>query len=110
MSLGLRHVEKRKKARLSGFPTRSSVLKNALDILIYPLAIGGPLAMLPQVIQLYSERNASGLALPTWVLFLCFNAVWCMYGIVHKDRPIILTNMVLAALNFSVVAGILLFS
>ena len=109
MSLGLRHVEKRKKERLSGFPTRSSILKNALDILIYPIAIGGPLAMLPQVIQLYSERDASSLALPTWVLFVCFNIIWFVYGIVHKDRPIILTNMVLAALNFSVVAGILLF-
>jgi len=110
MSLGVRHLSKRKKARLSGFPTRTSVLKNALDILIYPIALAGPLALLPQVIKLYTTKDVAAFALPTWSLFVVFNAIWFLYGIVHKDMPIILTNIVLACLNFTIVLGILLYS
>lgn len=109
MSLGERHLMKRKRARASGFPTRMSVIKNALDILIYPIAIAGPIALLPQVIKLFTEHDAAGLALPTWALFGVLNCVWVLYGFVHQDRPIILTNTVLVFLNFAIVFGIVLY-
>ena len=109
MSLGVRHVTRRKKARLKGFPTRESVLKNALDILIYPVAIGAPLALLPQVIKLYTTQDPSGLALSTWLILALLNLVWLLYGRVHREHPIVLTNLMLGALNFAIVFGILLF-
>lgn len=111
MSLGVRHVARRQKKvrRAKGFPTRASVLKDALDILIYPVAIVGPLALLPQVIKLYTVQDASGFALSTWLILGLFNLVWLYYGVVHKERPIVATNIMLAFLNFSIVFGILLF-
>jgi uncharacterized protein with PQ loop repeat len=109
MSLGVRHVARRRKARLKGFPTRTSVLKNALDILIYPIAIVGPLALLPQVIKLYTVQDAAGFSLATWLILGLLNLVWLYYGFVHRERPIIITNFMLGALNFAMVFGILLF-
>ncbi|MBP9711120.1 MAG: hypothetical protein KBD50_02600 [Candidatus Pacebacteria bacterium] len=110
MSLGVRHVSKRRKARLAGLPTRSSVLKNALDLLIYPVAIAAPLALFPQVLQVYQTKDASSLALPTWLILGILNVVWMFYGVVHKERPIVLTNVMLALLNFAVVVGIVLYT
>jgi len=109
MSLGVRHVTRRRKARLKGFPTRTSVLKNALDVLIYPIAIVGPLALLPQVIKLYTVRAAEGFSLATWLILGLLNLIWLYYGFVHRERPIIITNLMLGGLNFAMVFGVLLF-
>ena len=99
MSLGLRHWSRRKKA---GY-------KHVLDILIYPAAIAGPLALLPQAVQLYTTHDASGLSLATWAVLVCLNLLWLLYGLVHREYPIVLTNAALAVLNFAVVWGILLY-
>ena len=109
MSLGVRHVARRRKARLKGFPTRTSVLKNALDILIYPIAFLAPLALLPQVLQLYSTRDVSSLSLPTWVALCLLNVIWLYYGFVHREKPIMVTNIMFGFLNFSIAVGVILF-
>lgn len=100
MSLGVRHVSKRRKA---GF-------KHGLDLLIYPVAIAAPLALLPQVIQVFKTQDASSLSLPTWLILGILNLVWLLYGFVHRDKPIMLTNAILAVLNFVIVAGIMLYA
>src|SRR3989338_7497972 len=107
MSLGVRHVSRRRKARLAGLPTRTSVIKTALDVIIYPVAIAAPLALLPQVIQVYKTQDVSSLSLPTWLILGILNIVWLLYGFVHRDKPIMLTNAILAVLNFVIVAAIL---
>ena len=111
MSLAVRNLARRReKARqLKGFPTRTSILKDALDILIYPIAIVGPIALLPQVIKLYITHDAAGLALSTWLILGLFNLVWLYYGFVHRERPIIITNLMLLTFNFTIVFGILIF-
>lgn len=43
-----------------------------------------------------------------WVLLSVFNILWVMYGIVHKDKPIIITHTLFTALDISIVAGVLL--
>jgi len=100
-------MSKRRKLRAKGFPTKTSVAKDALDILIYPIAIGAPLAMVPQVVIVYVTHDVAGLTLITWLLFGCFNLIWIFYGWVHRERPIMVTNVMLAILNFSLVVGIL---
>jgi len=109
MSLGVRHVARRRKARLSGFPTRASVLKNALDILIYPVAIAAPFALLPQVIKLYTTQDVTSLSLSTWAALGAINFIWLFYGYVHRERPIIITNCIFASFHLAIVVGILLF-
>src|SRR3989344_4113641 len=98
MSLGVRHVSRRRKTRLAGLPTRTSVIKTALDVIIYPVAIAAPLALLPQVIQVYKTQDVSSLSLPSWFIFGILNLAWLVYGWVHKERPIIITNIMLAVL------------
>lgn len=93
----------------AGFPTRASVLKDALDVLMYPVAIAAPLALLPQVWKLYATHDASSLSLPTWATFGILNLVWIAYARVHKETPVLVTNVMMALLNFAVAVGILLY-
>lgn len=100
MSLGVRHISRRRKAGL----------KHALDILIYPVAIAAPLALLPQVLHVYQTKDVGSLSFPTWFILGFLNLVWLVYGFVHKDKPIMLTNAMLAVLNFAIVVGIILYA
>ena len=111
MSLGVRHVAERrkKKIRRKGYAAHVAVLKESLDVLIYPIAVVGPLALLPQIFKLFLTQDASSLSLPTWLILALFNLAWLLYGLVHKESPIILTNIMLAMMNFAIVFGILAF-
>lgn len=109
MSLGIRHWSRRRKAKLKGFPTRESVMKNALDVLMYPVAIASPLAMVPQVLQIFVTRDASSLSLSTWAIFAALNVVWILYARVHRETPVLVTNVMMVILNSAVVVGIILY-
>jgi len=109
MSLGVRHISRRRKARAKSASVGASTLKRALDVLIYPIAVVGPLALLPQVIKLYTTQDSGSLSLPTWLILGLLNLTWLFYGLVHKEQPIVLTNLILVVLNFSIVFGILLY-
>lgn len=108
--LGLWHFRRRSSPPESGFPTKRSVAKIALDLLIYPAAIAAPLALLPQALALYETHDAAGLVLSTWVVLGLLNVLWLVYGWVHGERPIMLTNAALMVLNFAIALGVLLYA
>lgn len=97
---GFHHARARKRA---GLP------KKTIDWLIYPVAIGAPLALVPQVLQLYSTHSAAGLSCLTWSLLALLNFLWVLYGLAHRERPIIVTNLAFMLLDVAVVAGIFLY-
>jgi uncharacterized protein with PQ loop repeat len=101
MSLGFKHLRKRTK------PNKN--FNKGLDVVMYCVAIISPLAVLPQVYEVFSTKSAGSLSLPTWLTLACINLVWVFYGIYHHDKPITVTNVLVAIVDFSVVAGILLY-
>ena len=117
MSLGVRHIAERSKSgkqrrrRMSERvpERRTHRFKETLDLLIYPVAVAAPLALVPQVFQLYSTQDATGLALPTWILLGLVNGAWLLYGYVHREHPIVISSAAFVFLHFSIVYGILMF-
>jgi len=108
--LGFHHLRSRALATkgLEPFPARSS-WKRFLDHLMYGVGVLAPLALLPQVIQIYTTKNASGISLATWTLLTFFSVLWMLYGIAHKDKPIIIAHVLFAILNALVAVGALLY-
>jgi uncharacterized protein with PQ loop repeat len=104
MSLGLRHLGKRK-----GIQKKAGRFGSILDHAIYCAAIVSPFALLPQVLQLYQTQDASSLSLPTWLILGCMNCLWLTYGLYHHEVPITITNILLMVLNFATVVGIMLY-
>ncbi len=93
---------------LEPFPAKGA-FKKFLDYLMYVVGIFAPLALLPQIIQLYSTQSAAGLSIVTWVSVTCINGLWGLYGAVHKDRQIFYANFLMASFDLVIVAGILLY-
>ena len=107
---GFHHL--RARMRLSGglepFPAHGG-FKRLFDYLMYAVGIFAPLALLPQIHQLYATRNASGLSLVTWALICMVNALWAAYGLVHRDTQLFLANVLMMVFNLSILIAIWLY-
>jgi len=107
---GFRHIRARARIAkgLEPFPA-TSAWKRLLDYIMYGVGILAPLALVPQILQIYEAKSAKELALLTWTLFVLVNALWALYGAVHKDKQIFFANIFMMLLNLVVVAGILMY-
>lgn len=107
---GFHHVRARvRRAKgLEPFPSRNRT-KRLFDYLMYAVGIAAPLALLPQIIQVYATKSGAGLSLPTWSLLALFNVLWATYGVLHKDAHILFANVLMMLFNGAVIVGILLY-
>lgn len=65
-----------------------------------------PVALLPQVESIYFKHQTAGVSVGTWVLLSFFNTLWAIYGIVHRDKPIAIANILLTLLDLAIVLGV----
>ena len=111
MGSGFHHYHKRKRKRLDNpysFPSRKK-LKDFMDTIIYIVAIFGPFIAIPQVLKIWYLKDASGVSLLTWIGYLFGGFFWLSYGIIHKEKPIIITNSIWILVQISIITGILRF-
>lgn len=94
---------------LETFPSKHAG-KRLLDYLMYAVGIFAPLALVPQIRQIYTRQDASGLSSLTWILITIVNGLWAVYGAVHKDRQLFYANVLMGLFNGAILAGILLYS
>lgn len=80
-----------------------------LDSLIYPIAILSPVMTIPQIAEIWIHHSAK-LSLITWGSYATVSAFWFVYGVQHKEKPIIIGNGLSIVAHSLVVIGILLFS
>lgn len=105
--LGLHHYHTRK--RQEPFPATRFGLR-ILDVTVYVAGIVGPLATIPQIVQIYSTHSASGVSFATWVMYTLFDAPWIAYAIAHKERPLLVCYVLWLFFNTAVAVGALLYS
>lgn len=107
---GFHHVRARVHSvqGLEPFPA-TNAWKRFLDYLMYGVGIFAPLALVPQILQIYTTKSSVGLSLPTWALLTVFNILWVIYGATHKDTHIFFASMLMALFNLVVVVGILVY-
>lgn len=111
ISEGLRHIHLRKRKyhrNLKKYPNKNPRIKRLDDTM---LIIGSmaPLFTIPQIIQIFYEQDSSGLAWPTFFLLGLSNALWMVYGVVHKDRQIISANTLFLISNIVILTGIFIY-
>jgi uncharacterized protein with PQ loop repeat len=80
---------------------------NELNKAVMFVAIVEPLTTLPQIIDVFTKPNVSAVSVLTWALYAGFEAIWVFYGLVIKNRPIIITNCLWILMDLLVVAGVL---
>lgn len=78
--------------------------KRAVDSMAYIVGVAGNIAVIPQIIKAW-QSNAPGLAVLTWLLFVGIGLIWLVYAIQHKQKPLIVAQIVGILCNVAVVLG-----
>ncbi|MAE49208.1 hypothetical protein CMI48_00100 [Candidatus Pacearchaeota archaeon] len=99
------HIRKRKGEE---FPSQKGI-KKFLDKIIFAVAFIMPLMTLPQIYNIWILKDASGVSVVTWASFLFFALIWLSYGIVHREKPLIISYATWIVMHISVVVGAVLY-
>src|SRR3989344_6618140 len=92
------------------FHTSHKGNNHLIDELIYIVAFIGPLMTIPQVTTIWLERKVEGISIITWSSYGVLAIFWISYGLIHKERTIILANFLFLLVNTAVVLGALIFN
>ena len=55
-------------------------------------ALGGIVAVIPQVIKVVKTKSTTDLSLYMWAIVTLANSLWLVYGLEKGDLPIIISN------------------
>ncbi len=111
MHIGLHHIQKRKRTKDKHEPYPSKdFFKNVLDKAIYIVGIFGLVMTIPQILRIYLEQNVSGISILTWVAYLIMSMTWVAYGIVHKEKPLVITYSLWVIMKSIIIFGVILYN
>lgn len=80
--------------------------KDLLDKIVGISAFLYPMSGIPQVVLVFKGETA-GVSVLSWLGFMFFSTLFLLYGIVHKIKPLIVTNVLWLIVDGFVVFGTL---
>jgi len=98
----LQHVHQ-KKIKLSA--KKESRLKDHYEMLMIIIAFLVPVAHIPQMYKIWYFKDASGISIISWSSFIIFSFFWLFYGIIHKEKPLIIMYIFLIIIQSIILAG-----
>lgn len=72
-------------------------------------AIIHPLTAAPQVYKIYTSHNVQGVSIWTWLGFMLLGIIFLAYGLLHRIRPLIITQILWFIMDFLIVIGVLIY-
>ena len=106
----LYHLNKRKRIhqKLEKYPHPDQGIR-FLDNFLLVIAAIGPLSNIPQIIKILMTKTSLGVSTLTFSFFAVFNIPWIIYGIVHKEKPIVLAYTLWFITNSIIIIGTLIY-
>lgn len=106
MRLAVHHYHKRKKAshQLSG---SQRGLNSFVDRMVYVLGTLGVLIFVPQLIVVWTQKDISGVSVMSWFGMCAASTLWLIYGVVHREKPIMFANTLALVVQGLIILGIL---
>ena len=80
-----------------------------LERLMIFVAVVGPFANLPQLLKIWIKKKTNGVSLVSWILFSILSIVWLIYGIVKRDKYIIIALGITLILQLLIVIGTVIY-
>jgi|GEM_PF-1857348 len=77
-----------------------------IGYMMYFVAVGMPLTDIPQLVQIYSTKVATGLSASAWVLYAAFGVVPLLYAVANKLKPLIISNLLWLVVDALMIYGI----
>ena len=88
-------------------PAGRSSTPGGLEKIIGVASIATMLATVPQAINVWSTRGASGVSLISWLAYLIAACLWFAHGVRKRDPSIYLACIGWIALDAAIVLGLL---
>lgn len=108
-NLALHHEQVRKRvAHGEEYPAQNRLIR-IVDQVMYVGAFVGPVFTMPQLLTVWVDRQAAGVNIITWSAYAVAAAGWLYYGVLHKERPIIISNLLWMIMDLLIVIGALLY-
>lgn len=109
-TVGLHHFHKRKRRYVNKEPyPHPDMWKRFMDNSVYVIGVLGPILTIPQLITIWVDKNVAGVSGVTWGAYLIGANFWLAYGVMHKEKPIILTYSLWIIIYIAIVVGILMY-
>ena len=102
------HLRKRVYSLAEPYPAKTS-FKRILDKVVYLVGIVGPIMTIPQIWVIFVGRDATGVAPISWLTWALLDIPWILYGIAHRERPIVMTYTLWLICNVLVFIGAVLY-
>lgn len=110
MSLFHLHLRKRFHFHhLEDFPSKKK-WKRVLDKLVYAAGIAGPILVIPQAYDVWIKKEVIGVSVTSWIGFTILAVIWLIYGIVHREKPLILMYSGLVVMDALVFIGAIIYA
>ena len=84
--------------------------KYIIDRVVMVTGVLGPIASIPQAVQIFATQDAQGVSLISWAFFEVTNAALLIYALVHRLTPLVISNICWVVLQMVVIVGILMYS
>ena len=102
------HLRKRIHEKYEKFPSPDKKIR-ILDKITYLVGVLGPVMVLPQILKIFVLKDAKSISFLTYITLTLFSFVWLWYGIIHKEKPIIISNILWIVTEMILLIGILLY-
>jgi len=88
---------------------KNNKFKKIMNKMIYGIALIWPVLTLPQVWMVRVQKNASWLSLFTWTAYVVSPTLWLIYGVLHKEKAIIFSNILWITVDIAVLIGAIIY-
>lgn len=107
----IHHIQKRKRVYEKGEPFPHPVRwKRFIDKAVYVVGIFGLVMAVPQVLKIWVDKNAAGVSVFPWIGYLVMSIFWLIYGLAHKEKPLILIYEFWILITSLIIIGTLAYS
>lgn len=104
------HVNKRKRIhkKYEEYPHPNKSTR-FLDNTCLVFSVLMPATTIPQIWTIFRYQQVEGLSLVMWILYTIGVIPFLIYGIVHKEKPLIVLNILWLIAQITIITGILIY-
>lgn len=89
--------------------THRTVTRIVFDDGMYLVALVTPILTIPQLLTVWMQHQIGGVSQLTWGAYTAMSGVWLIYGLLQRQKPLILSQACLFVVDFAIVLGISIF-
>ena len=83
--------------------------RKTFNRLVFAAGIATPVFTLPQVFTIWYTKNAAGVSVVAWSAYLVIALIFSIYGILLKEKPILVMYSSMVVLEVLIVVGAVMY-